>query len=51
MPVREALDGTLTGPGGTWRDVLTGAERSLDGEVNVAELVRAQAVGLFERVA
>jgi hypothetical protein len=36
-------------PAGTWRDVLSGGERSLGGAVPVAELVGEHGVALLER--
>jgi (1->4)-alpha-D-glucan 1-alpha-D-glucosylmutase len=49
-PVRDWEDATLAGPGGRWRDVLTGEERPLDGAVAVADLVAPHGVGLWERM-
>jgi maltooligosyltrehalose synthase len=44
-------EGTLTElPGGRWRDVLRGEERSWDGRDAVARLVGAHGVGVFERL-
>jgi (1->4)-alpha-D-glucan 1-alpha-D-glucosylmutase len=44
-------EGTLTElPGGRWRDVLRGEERSWDGREAVARLVGEHGVGVFERL-
>jgi (1->4)-alpha-D-glucan 1-alpha-D-glucosylmutase len=44
-------EGTLTGlPGGRWRDVLRGEERSFDGGDAVERLVGEHGVGVFERL-
>jgi (1->4)-alpha-D-glucan 1-alpha-D-glucosylmutase len=44
-------EGTLTDPpGGRWRDVLRGEERSWDGREAVARLVGEHGVGVFERL-
>jgi (1->4)-alpha-D-glucan 1-alpha-D-glucosylmutase len=48
-PVRDWEDATLAGPGGRWRNVLTGEERALDGAMPVADLVEPHGVGLHER--
>jgi (1->4)-alpha-D-glucan 1-alpha-D-glucosylmutase len=50
VPVRDWGSAVLDGPPGRWRDVLTGAERSMSGGASVAELVAEHGVGLFERV-
>ena len=45
------FEGTLTElPGGAWRDVLRGEERSWDGREAVARLVGEHGVGVFERL-
>ena len=45
------FEGTLTElPGGSWRDVLRGEERSWDGRDEVARLVGEHGVGVFERL-
>ncbi len=45
------FEGTLTDlPGGAWRDVLRGEERSWDGREAVARLVGEHGVGVFERL-
>ncbi|HEY3019790.1 MAG TPA: malto-oligosyltrehalose synthase [Solirubrobacteraceae bacterium] len=49
-PVRDFERATLRGPGGTWRDVLTGEERALEGDVAVIDVVQPHGVGLHERV-
>ena len=46
VPVRDRAAVTLRGVGGPWRDVLTGEERTLDGEVSLGDF----GVGLFERL-
>jgi maltooligosyltrehalose synthase len=44
-------EGTLTGlPGGRWRDLLRGEERSWGGREAVARLVGEHGVGVFERL-
>ena len=44
-------EGTLTDlPGGRWRDVLRGEERSFDGRDAVGRLVGEHGVGVFERL-
>jgi (1->4)-alpha-D-glucan 1-alpha-D-glucosylmutase len=44
-------EGTLTElPGGRWRDVLRGEERSWDGREPVARLIGEHGVGVFERL-
>jgi (1->4)-alpha-D-glucan 1-alpha-D-glucosylmutase len=46
-----AYEGTLTDlPGGRWRDVLRGEERSFDGNDPVHRLVGEHGVGVFERL-
>ena len=49
VPVRDGEDAWLSAPG-RWRDVLTGGERELPGDVTVAELVEPYGLGLFERL-
>jgi (1->4)-alpha-D-glucan 1-alpha-D-glucosylmutase len=45
------FEGTLTElPGGSWRDVLRGEERSWNGRDEVARLVGEHGVGVFERL-
>jgi (1->4)-alpha-D-glucan 1-alpha-D-glucosylmutase len=48
-PIRDWESATLTGPGGAWRNVLTGEDMVLRGEVPVAGLVAPHGVGLLER--
>jgi (1->4)-alpha-D-glucan 1-alpha-D-glucosylmutase len=48
VPVRHR-DGAWMSAPGRWRDVLTGEDRELPGDVAVAELVEPYGVGLFER--
>ncbi len=38
------------GPGGRWRDVLSGQERSFEGQVAVADLVGELGVAVYERI-
>jgi len=49
-PVRGWERAMLRGPGGMWRDVLTGEQRPLEDDVAVADLVQPHGVGLHERV-
>jgi len=46
VPVRDRATAELRGVGGVWRDVLTGEELALDGEVSLGDF----GVGLFERL-
>jgi (1->4)-alpha-D-glucan 1-alpha-D-glucosylmutase len=53
VAVREeaALDATLAdAPGGRWRDVLTGEERSFDSGQPLSRLVDEHGIGVFERL-
>jgi (1->4)-alpha-D-glucan 1-alpha-D-glucosylmutase len=49
VPVREP-EGAWLSAAGRWRDVLTGEERELPGDVTVAELVEPYGLGLFDRL-
>jgi hypothetical protein len=42
--------GSLAGPGGMWRDVLSGDECTLDGEVPLGSLLDDRGIAVFERV-
>jgi hypothetical protein len=37
-------------PGGSWRDVLRGDERTFSGRESVARLVGEHGIGVFERL-
>ena len=43
-------DASLEGPGGLWRDVLSGDERPLDGRVPLGSLLDDRGIAVFERV-
>jgi len=47
-PVRDWSSATLAGPGGRWRDVLTGVEHHLDGPTPLAPLVAPHGIALLE---
>jgi hypothetical protein len=40
----------ISGPGGRWRDVLSGEERSFDRHTTAASLLGRFGVGVFERL-
>jgi (1->4)-alpha-D-glucan 1-alpha-D-glucosylmutase len=46
----ELSSAALAGPGGTWRDVLSGEERSLDGGLPLGSLLDDRGIAVFERV-
>jgi maltooligosyltrehalose synthase len=45
-----AGDGQLEAPGGTWRNVLQGEERTLSGRVAVGDLIGSPGVAVLERL-
>ncbi len=46
----DPADGTLEAPGGTWRDVLRGEQRSFSGQARLREVLGARVAAVFERV-
>ena len=50
VPRGEVVEGTLTGlPGGRWRDVLHGEERSFATRTPLAELAGERGIAVYER--
>ncbi len=45
-----AITGTIDGPGGQWRDVLRGEERSFDSRTPVRDIVGERGIAVFERL-
>jgi (1->4)-alpha-D-glucan 1-alpha-D-glucosylmutase len=51
VSIRSDVDGILLdAPGGQWRDLLSGEERSFSGRPPVSRVVGEQGVGVFERI-
>jgi (1->4)-alpha-D-glucan 1-alpha-D-glucosylmutase len=49
VPRGEVRDGTVEAPGGRWRDVLRGDERSFNGRTPLGEVVDRYGIGVYER--
>jgi hypothetical protein len=51
VAVRDVVEGaTFEAPGGRWRDVLRGDERSFSGRCALRDVLGAHGIGVFERL-